>query len=188
VAYAFDSKWDVSSLDELDRRLNRVSLEAAKGVRASNKKHANELQKRIRVATPVAGGTVAHRNAYSRATGPSRKGPGRSGRMRMSVRSRAGADYASVVGGGPGVPYFCGNEFGGGQRLKTKGGRSFYRPMRERSASIKSLGYFDKSGTQRGAAGWFFFPTGNEYMPTIQREAVTDAEAIIRHELSGSIA
>jgi hypothetical protein len=194
VAYSFDSKWDVSSIDELERRLSRVPAEAAKQVRKRNRQHAAELVKRIKAEMPVAGGMVKHRHPWSHAKygSGSRKGSGTKGKLRRSVRAKVGADYASVLGGGSqtsqdGKSYFFANEFGGGASFVNKKGRKVFIPTRERSPSLKSQGLFDRSGTQRGAAGWFFYPTAEQYAPTVRTAIVRDAEAIVRRELAGSL-
>jgi hypothetical protein len=194
VAYSFDSKWDVSSLKELDRRLARVPAEAAKQVAKRNRQHANELAKRIRAEMPVAGGVVKHRHSWSHAKygSSSRKSAGGKGKLRRSVRTKVGADYASVLGGGPltsqeGKSYFYANEFGGGASFVNRAGNKQFIPTREREPTVKASGLFDRSGTQRGSAGWFFYPTAEQYAPDIRTAIVRDAEAIVRHELSGTL-
>jgi phage gpG-like protein len=187
VAYSFDSKWDVSSLDELQRRLSRVPAEAAKQVSKRNRQHAAQLVKRIKVEMPVAGGTVKHRHSWSHETGLSRRGPGGSGKLRRSIRTRVSSDYANVLGGNAATPYFIVNEFGGGAKFVNGKGNKVFIPVRERSPSVKSLGLFDRSGTQRGAAGWFFWPTAEHYAPAIRTAIVRDAEAIVRRELAGRL-
>ena len=184
MAYSFDSKWDVSSLEDLDRRLSRVPAEAAKQVAKRNRQHANDMRNRIRAVEPVAGGFVKYRHAASKANGPSKRGKGRRGAMRGSVRTRVGSDYASIVGGGPATPYFNVNEFGGGVKWTNSSGKSHGIPVRARSQSMAQLGLENKSGTGRGAAGWFFFPTVRKYLPEIQTALVRDATAIIRRELA----
>ena len=67
------------------------------------------------------------------------------------------------------------------------GGHEHVIPVRERAPTIKSLGLFDRSGTQRGSAGWFFYPTAQQYGPSIRTAIVRDAEAIVRRELAGKL-
>ena len=190
MAYTYASKFvDVHSLDELQRRLSRVPAEAAKQVSKRNRQHAAELVKRIKVEMPVSGGTVKHRHPWSHAKygSGSRRSAGGKGKLRRSIRSRVGADYANVLGGNAATPYFIVNEFGGGAKFVNGKGNKVYIPVRERSPSVKSLGLFDRSGTQRGAAGWFFWPTAEHYSPAIRTAIVRDAEAIVRRELAGTL-
>ena len=194
MAYTHASKFvDVHSIDELQRRLSRVPAEAAKQVRKRNRQHAAELVKRIKAEMPVAGGMVKHRHPWSHAKyGTSRSSAGGKGKLRRSVRGKVGADYASVIGGGPltsqeGKSYFFANEFGGGASFVNRAGNKQFIPTRERSPSVKAAGLFDRSGTQRGSAGWFFYPTAEQYAPDIRTAIVRDAEAIVRHELAGTL-
>ena len=184
MAYSFDSKFDAKSLDVLERRLSRVAAEAAKAVKVSNRKHADRLADLIRYETPTGGGTVQHRHRNSKG-GAASHGSRPHGGMKRSVRARATADSASVIGGMKRVPYFIVNEFGGGVRW-TNGRRSHGIPVRERSATLASLGLHNDRGSSAGAAGWFFFPTVRKYLPEIQRELIRDAEAVIRAELTQS--
>lgn len=188
MAYSFESKWDTSSLTELNKRLSRVAKEAYAEVRKSNRAHANHLRDKIRTATPVAGGSVQHRSSWSKERGASRRNRSRHGQMKASIKSRVGADYAAVVGGGPRTPYFNVNEFGGGALWSNRtSSKRHVIPVRARSASIKSLGFKDKSNTQRGAAGWFFYPTIHQEFPLIEKQLVDDAVRVVTRTLSGRI-
>lgn len=190
MAYTHASKFvDVSSIDMLNRRLARVPAEAAKQVAKRNRQHANSLVKLIKAEMPVAGGVVKHRASWSHAKwGSTSRTSGPKGTKRRSVRSKVGADYASVLGGGPTVPYWFASEFGGGAHFTNKAGNKQYIPTRERSPSLKSKGLFDYTGkTQRGAVGWFFYPTAELYTEHIRDAIVRDAEEIVRRELSGRL-
>lgn len=184
MAYSFDSKFEAKSLKELERRLSRVASEAVVEVRASNRKHANRLADLIRNETPRGGEAVQHRHPRSKASGASRSRG--TGGMKRSVRSRATADAAAVLGGMKRTPYFIVNEFGGGVKWTNKNGKSHGIPVRERAPSMVALGLYDDHGGQRGSAGWFFFPTVRKYLPDIQEELVRDAERVIRSELTQS--
>jgi hypothetical protein len=180
VAESFKNKWaDASSMQDLQRRLLRLAPEATKAVRDSNRTSAKALATIIKGEMPRTGGIVVHRHPSSRATGPSRKhksgrGKTRAGAMANSVQARAGAGFASVVGGGkPRYPHFIVNEFGGTVKWK-KGTHSHSIPVRKRSPSLASLGF--KGG---GAAGYFFYPTAKENLPTIQKAATKAAAAAV---------
>jgi hypothetical protein len=184
VAFGHDTKFDITSLDQFQRRLGRVPLEASKQVSKRNRQHANQLRDVIRREMPVSGGTVKYRHDGSKAKGLSRKGGARRGAMKGSVRSRASADSASVVGGGTSAtPHFYANEFGGEARWTSRTGEH-HIPVRARSKSLAQLGLKNESGNGRGAAGWFFWPTARKYLPTIALALRRDAEAIVRRELA----
>ena len=155
MAFAFDSKFDVSSLDELKRRLGRCPKEAANAVRKSNRSFAAKLRTFIRNAAPRGSGAKY---------GPKHTTP--RGALRRTVRSGASADSAYVKGGGAGAPHFIVNEFGGGVRW-TNGRRSHGIPIKPRKAD-----------------GYFFFPQAREHADDIAREATEAAMDALRLALA----
>jgi hypothetical protein len=154
VAYAFTSKFEVSSVEQLERRLSRVSKEVAPAVRKSNRRWAAKLRDLIRAKVPRGSGAKY---------GPRHTTP--KGALRRSVRSGATADSAYVKGGGT-VPHFFVNEFGGGVRW-TNGRTSHGIPIKPRNPQ-----------------GYFFFPETRQNVDEIATDAVHEAETIIRENLS----
>ena len=122
MAYAFDTKFDVSNLEELKRRLGRCPKEAANAVRKSNRKWAAKLRDIIRAKAPSGGSKYGSRHDTPR------------GAIRRGVQSRATADSALVRGR---APHFIVSEFGGGVRW-TNGRRSHGIPIKPRNPE----GYF----------------------------------------------
>jgi hypothetical protein len=155
MAYAFDTKFDVSNLDELQRRLGRCPKEAQSAVRKSNRSFAAKLRDYERAAAPS--GNSRHGSRHD--TPP--------GSMRMSIRPGAGADYAYVKGGGARAPHLPVQEFGGGVRWVSKHGRVHGIPIKPRNAE-----------------GYWFFPTGKRHVPELQREATDAAMEVLKQELA----
>jgi len=191
VAYGFDTKFDTSDADVIARRLGRCSAEAYNAVRKVNRENAGKLRDLIRAQMPVAGGPARNRHPDSKAweyTGRQRKPGTKSGAMKMSVRSGASGDSAWVRGGNARTPHYMVNEFGGAVRwyksVSTRSTPAHAIPVRRESATLASLGWKDSSGTQRGKAGWFFYPTARKHAPEIELATIRDAEQAVRLALS----
>jgi hypothetical protein len=191
VAYGFDTKFDTSDADVIARRLGRCSAEAYNAVRTANRKNAGDLRDLIRAQMPVAGGPARNRHPESKAweyAGRPRKSGTKPGAMKMSVRSGGSGDSSWVKGGNARTPHYFVNEFGGAVRwyksVSTRSSPAHVIPVRAESATIASLGWRDSSGSRRGKAGWFFYPTARKHAPAIELATIRDAEQAVRLALS----
>lgn len=155
MAYAFDTKFDVSNLDELNRRLARCPKEAQNAVRKSNRGFAAQLRGYERAAMPSGGSKYGARHDTP------------AGAMKMSIVSRATAEVAYVRGGGGKAPHFIVQEFGGGVLWRSKRGR-------KHGIRIKA----------RNAEGYFFFPTGKKHVPELQQDATDAAMQVMQEQLA----
>jgi hypothetical protein len=115
------ARWAKDAPDGLRSRLRDANRQLAESVAA---------KARSRVY-PVRTDRTSRTNKRSRGTGLTAS--------QMSVRARASASYAEIIGGGPKAPAFFGHEFGGGARART---RQFPR--------------------HRGREGYFLYPTLRE--------------------------
>jgi hypothetical protein len=180
VAYAFDTKFDTSDLDTMNRRLARCSKEAMKAVRESNKAQAELLAERIRRNTPRTSAKSAARQGKKHKTRP--------GALAKATRARATGDSASIVGGGRSkgpAPHFYAHEFGGSVLWSSPSTSKRHRiGVAHPAPSISSLGLFDRSGTQRGSAGWFFYPTLRSHEKQYVAAIVDAADKAVRTALA----
>ena len=180
MAYGFDTKFDTSNIDVMNRRLARCAKEAVVAVRESNRREADKFADRIRRNTPVTSAKSAAREGGKHKTRP--------GALRQATRSRVTADSASVVGGGRSkgpAPHFYANEFGGSVLWSSPSTSKRHKiGVHKRSPSIKSAGLFDISGKQRGASGWFFYPTLRKYEAEYVKAIVAAADGAVRTALA----
>jgi len=182
AAHAFDSKFDTTDLDVLNRRLSRVSKEAAKAVAKSNREWAKKLVTRIGPSMPHTGAKSLAKQGSKHDTRP--------GAFRRVIRATASADSAAIRGGGKSTgkaPHFYAVEFGGGVTWSSPTTSKRHRiGVYPRSPTIKSLGLFDYAGTQRGAAGWFFGPALRKQSPEYVKDMVRSASEVVTAELKGT--
>ena len=176
------SGFDVTELKALADAMGRLPSEAKNAVRKSNRKWAAKLRDLIRDAAPRTGSKA--REGSRHAT--------RSGAIRASVKSRAGTDYAAVVGGNEAAPHFLVHEYGGavfwtkaggggkgrarfgnkssaeiGARLAARGVRGHVIPVKPRTASA------------------FFFKTGEEHVDELATAAADEAMRAVATALHG---
>lgn len=172
---SFDSKWDASSLRELERLLEHVPAESVKAVRKSNRLWAGKLRDLIRGST-----NLPRLSAKSKKKQGARHDTKRS--LRWAITSRAGTESSAVVARRSKFPHFNVIEFGGGVMWR-RGSEKHRIGVRKRSPSMKTMGLYDKKGRQRGATGWFFWPTIRDHLDDIQASAVKGAEDAVRRTL-----
>ena len=183
-AQSFDSQWDASSLAELNRNLGRCPEEALQSVRKSNRKWAALFRDKIRRNTPRLSAKSARKQGKKHDT--------RRGSLMRAVTSRGSMRDASIVARGLGpdgkrsavAPHFKVMEFGGGVMWSsTKSNKSHRIRVLRRSPTMKSLGLFDRGGKQRGASGWFFYPTLRAHEDEYRSEALRGIEDAVRKSL-----
>lgn len=166
----FDARFDVSSVQELERKLSRLPRPVENEVRKSNRKWAAKLRDFIRAeANAILGRGSKYGGRHDT----------RPGAIARSIKSRASGKSANVYGGGPGAPHFNVQEFGGGVYWVGKSGKGHYIPIGSRT-NVSS----NAAGNARGAQGKFFWPTTEAYAPQFGQYITEDAIRIVHETLS----
>ena len=167
----FDARFDVGSIDELERKLARLPRPVENEVRKSNRKWASKLRDFIRQKAAVL------LNARDKQGG---RHDTRSGALAKAVKSSASGKNAKVYGNNTAAaPHFAVQEYGGSVFWHNSnpkvGGHAI--PIGNR-VNVET----NKSGNRRGAEGKFFNPTAREEAPLIA-ERITESAIKIVHEM-----
>lgn len=180
----------LDGINELIRAMRGTDKDIRNDVRKVNRKWTNVIRDKIRAIAPRTGGTV--RNGLSRRRKNAKKKTGpkhdtRTGAFRASVKSKVGADYGRIEGGGGPAPHFIVNEFGGAVwwhrmgrgvtgQLRSRGAHrsatenrnrfggniGHIIPVRARSPQASFGGRTMSGGGGSFPRGYYFFPTVDE--------------------------
>jgi hypothetical protein len=179
VAYGFETKFDSSDIDVVNRRLARCSKEAVSAVRKAMKQEAVPLAAKAARNAPRTSAKSAKREGPKHDT--------KRGALAKSIRARATGDSATIVGGGRArgpAPHFYAHEFGGGVLWSSPTTSKRHRiGVQKRSLSLKQAGLFNSAGNQRGATGWFFHPTLRAHEGEFVGAIVAAADEAVRETL-----
>ena len=168
----FDARFDVGSIEELEKKLARLPRPVENAVRKSNRKWAKALGQLIRAE--------AEYEFSSRSkTGGRHDTP--EGAWAKAVKWKASGRNAHVYGNNTAAaPHWAVQEYGGSVFWKSrKTGNGHVIPIGNR-VNVSS----NAVGNRRGAEGRVFWPTTRDHAPTFGRYIAEDAIRIVHEMLS----